>query len=537
MQRQAESRFRAFLRRCFVEREFYLRVDGQVRYLRVGSKIQMIAAATLVTAGLWVFYASVKTVLHESIVDSKDRQIEQSRLAYVDLLQQINDYHAQYARVIESLEDNQAFLLNLMEDERAGALDKAEIERRIARSNEARDRIVAARGDIDQQLKQALRDATGETEVGQRIEDQIAQIRSLLEVTEAERAQIKKARDRIADQLSSVKENLQSTETSKRGLEATVSRLQSELGKTKADRTQLSAAQLALSVQMGRLQANLLNAREREAQLEGDVLDLESDLDQAVALGSDLTQERDQLLGEVTGLEARLVSLQHNQHGVVARLTTQTRESIGILESAIETAGLSPDKLLARMPRGSGGQGGPFVPAQAGMAGGEVADHPPQEFSIASLDAHMNRWEALQQVMGSLPLASPVDDYRLTSGFGVRRDPMNGRRARHNGLDFAAPIGANVLATAPGKVVYAGWYGRYGRMVEVDHGYGIRTRVAHMRKIYVKVGQTVAFRDKLGMQGSSGRSNGPHVHYEIRVDGKVVDPMNFLKAGRNVFKG
>ena len=534
MQRQAEGRFRALMRRCFVEREFYLRVDGRVRYLRVGSRIQMLAAATLMTAGLWVSYASFKAVLHESIVDSKDRQIEQSRLAYVDLLQQINDYHAQYARVIESLEDNQAFLLNLMEDERADVLDQEEIERRVARSNAARDRIVAARGDIDRLLKQALQDASGEGDVGQQIEDQIAQIRSLLEVTEAERTQIKKARDRIADQLSSVKEDLKSTETSKRGLEATVSRLQSELGKTKADRTQLSAAQLALSVQMGRLQANLLNAREREAQLEGEVLELESDMDQAVALGSDLTEERDQLLGQVTGLEARLVSLQENQHGVVARLTTQTRESIGVLESAIETAGLNPDKLLARMPRGAGGQGGPFVPAQGGN---EVADHPPQEFSIASLDAHMNRWEALQQVMGSLPLAAPVDDYRLTRGFGVRRDPINGRRARHNGLDFAAPIGAHVLATAPGKIVYAGWYGRYGRMVEVDHGYGIRTRVAHMRKIYVKVGQKVAFRDKLGMQGSSGRSNGPHVHYEIHVDGKVVDPMNFIKAGRNVFKG
>ena len=536
MQRQAESRLRAFLRRSFVEREFYLRVDGRVRYLRLGSKIQICAAAILVAAGLWVTYASVKTVLYASIVDSKDRQIEQSRLAYVDLLQQINDYHAQYARVIESLEDNQAFLLNLMEDERAGVLDKEEIERRVERSNAARDRIVAARGDIDQLLKQALRDATGEGEVGARIKDQIAQIRSLLEVTEAERAQIKKARDRIADRLSSVEAHLESTEDSKRGLEATVSRLQSELGKTKADRTQLSAAQLALSVQMGRLQANLLNAREREAQLEGEVLDLEANLDEAMVLGSDLTQERDQLLGQVTGLEARLVSLQENQHGVVARLTTQTRESIGILESAIETAGLNPDKLLARMYSATGGQGGPFLPAEPGQ-GGEVADHPPQEFSIASLDAYMNRWEALQQVMAALPLAAPVDDYRLTSRFGVRRDPINGRRARHNGLDFAAPVGADVLATAPGKVVYAGWYGRYGRMVEVDHGYGIRTRVAHMRKIYVKVGQTVAFRDKLGMQGSSGRSTGPHVHYEILVDGKAVDPMNFIKAGRNVFKG
>ena len=97
MQRQAESKFRAFLRRSFVEREFYLRVDGRVRYLRVGSRIQMFAAATLLIAGLWVSYASVKTVLHARIVDAKDEQIEQSRLAYVDLLQQINDDFEQTA--------------------------------------------------------------------------------------------------------------------------------------------------------------------------------------------------------------------------------------------------------------------------------------------------------------------------------------------------------------------------------------------------------------------------------------------------------
>ena len=533
MQKQTESRFRALLRRVFVEREFYLRVDGKVRYLRLGSRVQMSVAAVLVAAGLWVTYASFKTVQHENIVEAKDRQIEQSRLAYVDLLRQINEYHKQYARVIESLEDNQAFLLNLMEDDTAGVLDKSEIERRVARSKKSRDEVVAARAEIDKALSQAVSEASG-GDVGQRIQDQIAQIKSLLAVTEAERTQIKKSRDRLADQLSQVQSRLSTTQSSKHELETTVSRLERELGKSKADRTQLSAAQLALSVQMGRLQANLMNARKREGTLEDEVSQLEDSLDDAIALGSELTQERDTLIGHVTGLESRLIELQNNQEGLVARLTTQTRDSIGILESAISTAGLSPDKLLSRMPV-STGQGGPFVPAEGGL--GYMVDQAPQEFSIASLDAHINRWEALQRVMQSLPLAAPVENYRLTSRFGVRRDPINGRRARHNGLDFAAPIGAEVLATAPGKVTYAGWNGRYGRMVEIDHGYGIRTRVAHMRKIYVKVGQQVEFRQKVGMQGSSGRSRGPHVHYEIRVDGKAVDPLNFIKAGRNVFKG
>ena len=92
-------------------------------------------------------------------------------------------------------------------------------------------------------------------------------------------------------------------------------------------------------------------------------------------------------------------------------------------------------------------------------------------------------------------------------------------------------------ATAPGKVVFAGWKGYYGRIIEIDHGHGIRTRYGHLKKILVKVGQEVSNREKIALVGSSGRSTGPHVHYEIQFNRKPHDPMNFLKAGQNVFKG
>jgi len=94
-----------------------------------------------------------------------------------------------------------------------------------------------------------------------------------------------------------------------------------------------------------------------------------------------------------------------------------------------------------------------------------------------------------------------------------------------------------VLATAPGRVVFAGWSGGYGRMVEIDHGLGIHTRYAHLMQIDVEVGDTVDYRQDIGLLGSSGRSTGPHCHYEVRVDGRPYDPMNFLKAGKYMFKG
>jgi murein DD-endopeptidase MepM/ murein hydrolase activator NlpD len=102
---------------------------------------------------------------------------------------------------------------------------------------------------------------------------------------------------------------------------------------------------------------------------------------------------------------------------------------------------------------------------------------------------------------------------------------------------MAANLRTTVMATAAGKVVFSGWKGRYGRMVEIDHGAGIKTRYGHLRRASVKRGQQVRLGDKIGQLGSSGRSTGPHVHYEIVIDGKQIDPNRFIKAGKDVFKG
>ena len=149
----------------------------------------------------------------------------------------------------------------------------------------------------------------------------------------------------------------------------------------------------------------------------------------------------------------------------------------------------------------------------------------------------MNHWEMLRDIMRRVPISAPLTNYRVTSSFGKRRDPVNNRWAMHYGLDLGGPMKSVVRATAPGKVVVAGWMGRYGRMVEIDHGAGLRTRFGHMSKITVKKGQKIAFNDQVGLLGSSGRSTGPHLHYEIIFNGKSVDPLKFIKAGQHVFQG
>jgi murein DD-endopeptidase MepM/ murein hydrolase activator NlpD len=134
------------------------------------------------------------------------------------------------------------------------------------------------------------------------------------------------------------------------------------------------------------------------------------------------------------------------------------------------------------------------------------------------------------------PFATPVrSNYRFTSGFGIRRDPKTGGRRMHEGIDFAGPVGTPLYATADGVVTHAGWQSGYGRLVKIQHEFGIETRFAHLSKINVSVGQRVSRGERIGDMGASGRVTGPHLHYEVRVGGQAVNPMIYIRAANDVF--
>jgi murein DD-endopeptidase MepM/ murein hydrolase activator NlpD len=162
-------------------------------------------------------------------------------------------------------------------------------------------------------------------------------------------------------------------------------------------------------------------------------------------------------------------------------------------------------------------EGGPFVPPPK-------ADLP-NEISLDQLGV-------MRSLMKSLPLSSPVDEYQLESRFGPRRDPFNHRPSFHTGLDLSAPYMSPVYATAAGVVTYAGYLADYGKVVEISHGNGIATVYGHLHRYIVAVGQTVAEHSQIGFLGSTGRSSGPHVHYEIRVNDEPQDPEKFLGLAR-----
>lgn len=171
---------------------------------------------------------------------------------------------------------------------------------------------------------------------------------------------------------------------------------------------------------------------------------------------------------------------------------------------------------------------------EADTGGPLIAVNDPSKFDtkVKDLDKALDRLDLLKAEIRKVPIANPAPGSVVTSGFGVRRDPILGISALHPGIDFRDPVGSDVPATAAGVVTRAGWAGGYGNMVELDHGGGYATRYAHLSEIDVKVGDKVKLGQTLGRTGSTGRSTGPHLHYEVRHNGKPVNPVAFLKAGR-----
>jgi murein DD-endopeptidase MepM/ murein hydrolase activator NlpD len=235
-----------------------------------------------------------------------------------------------------------------------------------------------------------------------------------------------------------------------------------------------------------------------------------------------LAAETDRI-DHMSGAETAL--LQGVDHQVTGRITD--------LQALLTRVGVDPNALEQKV---AGAMGGPLVPIQAVHIEG-IAD---QEFTNAyeGIGAHASELEVLFAALRHVPLTTPVHGsaYEQTSGFGARVDPFTHRVSFHPGLDFAGPWGSIVASTAPGVVDWAGPRGGYGNLVEIDHGYGFKTRYGHLSAVLVQVGAKVQKGSPIGRLGSTGRSTGPHVHYEVWSADVVRNPRTFIEAGRNVLQ-
>ncbi|SEI60180.1 Peptidase family M23 [Sphingobium sp. AP50] len=222
---------------------------------------------------------------------------------------------------------------------------------------------------------------------------------------------------------------------------------------------------------------------------------------------------------------APLVRLEQRQRRFALLLTHAIERRADKAASAIRSFGLNPDALARNAARA---QGGPFVPWKGEK--GAMTDE------LEHLADAMSRMEFLERSLLAIPSGQPTAAPMLTSSYGYRRDPFNGHAAFHAGLDFPGRYGQSINAAANGKVSYVGQRQGYGNVVEVEHGNGIMTRYAHLSGFAARVGQKVARGDTIGRMGSTGRSTGTHLHFEVRLNGQAVNPRPFLEARKDVLQ-
>jgi murein DD-endopeptidase MepM/ murein hydrolase activator NlpD len=288
------------------------------------------------------------------------------------------------------------------------------------------------------------------------------------------------------------------------------------------------------TVEIPTVEIPTVEARELDTQ-SFDYLQRDAVIEQVLEERDVAALDRDQAIAERDrALEERDAALAADREMLID-LHARTSRTIAEIERILAATGIDASRVTKVSDASDKGRprGGPFVPWSERAvrdSGSASADR------LASLTWGVTRLQALRDLLAHMPLASPLPQIDVFGGFGYRHDPFTGHAAMHEGMDLRGDLTTPVFATAGGTVVFAGWYGDYGNMVDIDHGYGFTTRYAHLSKILVKTGAPIVLQEQVGVVGATGRVTALHLHYEVRVDGRPRNPVNFLKAGQHVPK-
>ncbi|MEL6608516.1 MAG: M23 family metallopeptidase [Pseudomonadota bacterium] len=329
------------------------------------------------------------------------------------------------------------------------------------------------------------------------------------------------------EQISIMQSQLLASEDARRELERGIEVIQTTLRQTAGER---DTAREELSALVTSLEEN--GGATTDASRTRDV---EATLAFLLDALSDTASQRDTVaanaaiaLDYAQDVENELKLLEARNDQIFRRLEEAMEVSVEPLDKMFRAAGLPTESLIEQVRRGYSGQGGPLTPLAMSTKGAGPDRHAARANDILNDLDRMNLYRiAAQKAPFSLPVN--LGQVRQTSGFGPRWGRM------HYGTDWAGPIGTDIKATADGVVIHAGWSSGYGRLIKIQHEFGIETRYAHLSQIRVKVGQRVSRGQHIGDLGNSGRSTGPHLHYEIRVGGKPINPMIYIRAARDVF--
>jgi murein DD-endopeptidase MepM/ murein hydrolase activator NlpD len=488
---------RRTLAELFPDREFHYRTEGRIRYFVLSSRAQFGLCAIFAAAVSWSIFATFYFVSFDGVLQEKNRELAMARKSERELMGEVLRFNSRFRDLTENIAKSRAELLKVAgraEEFKPGSgenMTPAE-RQKMAESMAAFKALSRSWQELNSKSSQ--------------LEGELKALAQEVELSLGEQTKLRVDRDKLTVQLRDMGEQLAASRATNEKLLADI-----EQGKFfKKERDAFSARIRTLDDEVQSLRGANARMRQRaEAKAEEE---------------KGLRRERDALSGRVRALEDELTAMRASQERLVENLFDRSKKGVAELERVVAMTGLDIDRMI-----GTKGRGGPQVEAK-------YTDDETLNERVADLRRRLERWQSLQSAVKNLPLVAPLGEYRLASGFGGRRDPFTGRWSSHNGIDMAIQAGTPIHATGPGTVAYTGWYGGYGWMVEVDHGMGVRTRYAHMQSIVAEKGQKVEVGAKLGLVGSSGRSSGPHLHYEVLIDGKAVDPTNFLTAGRYVLK-
>ncbi len=298
-----------------------------------------------------------------------------------------------------------------------------------------------------------------------------------------------------------------------------------------AQRDAVASANDRLLAQMDEVSASL--ERSSGSDLDQTLQAVSEALSEAVAARDLADAERAALSAQLADLELRVKVNSQRQDEMVEQLEQAVAMSFGPLETLFEKTDIDIDGLIATVRSTYSGQGGP-------LGGATVSTRSFDNASLSSrfdrLMLDIDRLNLMRVAADRVPYAMPLQtSFRFTSGFGGRNDPFGRGRRAHAGVDLAAPRGTAILATADGVITTAGRESGYGNVVRIRHEIGHETVYAHLSRIRAKVGQKVSRGEQIGDMGSTGRSTGSHLHYEVRVNGQPVNPMTYLEAAKDVF--
>ncbi|GGL62693.1 peptidase M23 [Wenxinia marina] len=328
------------------------------------------------------------------------------------------------------------------------------------------------------------------------------------------------------EQVSMMQSALLRTEDRRRELETGLEAVQATLRRTMTEREESESQVAALTAAM-----ETGDGAPGTGALSGE---LQGTLDILADALADTAEERDEIaenaefaVTRAQDLELELRLMRDRNDEIFRQIEEAMTVSVEPLDDMFRAAGMDTEDMLAAVRSGYSGTGGPLTPLSFSTMGGEPDEDTLRANGILNRLDEINLYRiAAERAPFDFPLR---DAYRMTSGFGMRWGRM------HEGTDFAGPIGTPIYATADGVVTHAGWSSGYGRLIKLQHEFGIETRYGHLNAIRVNVGQRVSRGERIGDMGNSGRSTGPHLHYEIRVGGTAVNPMIYIRAGSDVF--